>query len=176
MRFRKRKIPEINSTSSADIAFLLLVFFLVTSSFDARTGIYRRMTAAEPEDAVKERLAIEQKNLLSLHIDADNRIRYEETALDYEQLRDLGKHFVAASDVPQHVISLKVHREARYQTYLSAISELTAAYDELREEAAQANYGRPFLRLKAEEKDSIRLAFPVHIAESEPVEEEGGPL
>jgi biopolymer transport protein ExbD len=176
MHFRRRKTPEINSTSSADIAFLLLVFFLVTSSFDARTGVYRKMAPADPEDAVKERLDIQQKNLLVIAIDADDRIRYEGEALDARQLRDLGKWFVAESDIAQHVIALKVHREARYQTYLTAMSELTAAYDELREAAAESDYHRPFLRLSAAEKDSIRAAFPVHIAESEPAEVEGGAL
>jgi biopolymer transport protein ExbD len=173
MQLRRRKVQEINSTSSADIAFLLLVFFLVTSSFDAQTGIYRKMEPAEPKDALRESLKIQQKNLLTLRIDADNRIRYEEEPLEEAQLRALGKRFIAESDLAQHVISLKVNREAHYQTYLSALNELTAAYAELRDEAAQSRYALSFLRLTAEQKDSIRTDIPMHIAESEPTE--GGP-
>ncbi|MDR1526768.1 MAG: biopolymer transporter ExbD [Dysgonamonadaceae bacterium] len=175
MNFRKRKIPEINSTSSADIAFLLLVFFLVTSSFDAKTGIYRKMMPPETENAQKQKTDIQQKNLLALAIDADNHILYNDEAIAVNQIRELGKTFITGSDIPKHTIALEVNRDARYQTYLSVISELTAAYNELRNEAAYTDFNHSFLYLTPEQKDSIRTAYPMHIAETEsPVEQEGG--
>ncbi|MDR0541063.1 MAG: biopolymer transporter ExbD [Dysgonamonadaceae bacterium] len=167
MNFRKRKTPEINSTSSADIAFLLLVFFLVTSSFDPKTGIYRKMTPPETENAQREKINIRQKNLLILAIDADNHIIYNEEEIPISRIRELGKTFIAGSDISRHVISLEINRDARYQTYLSVISELTAAYNELRNEAAYAGFANSFLYLTPEQKDSIRAAYPMHISETE---------
>ncbi|MDR2805344.1 MAG: biopolymer transporter ExbD [Dysgonamonadaceae bacterium] len=175
MHFRRRKTPEINSTSSADIAFLLLVFFLVTSSFDAKTGLYRKMPPPEAENVQKQKQEIQQKNLLSLTIDADNHIFYNEEEMPIPHIRELGKTFIAGSDIQKHVISLEVSREARYQTYLSVISELTAAYNELRDEAAYRDFSRSFLYLTPEQQDSVRSAYPMHIAESEPsTDQEGG--
>ena len=174
MKFRKRKIPEINSSSLADIAFLLLIFFLVTSSFDSKTGIYRKMTPAETENAQVQKLDIQQKNLLELTIDANNRLIYNGEEIPVNQIRELGKTFIAGSDIPKHVISLEVNRDARYQTYLSVISELTAAYNELRNQAAIADFHNPFLQLTSEQKDSIRAVYPMHISEREPKADKKG--
>ena len=175
MKFRKRKIPGINSGSSADIAFLILIFFLVTSSFDSKTGIYRKMTPAEAENAQVQKLDIRQNNLLVLTIDAENRLIYNEEEIPIRQIRELGKTFIAESDIPKHVISLEVSRDARYQTYLSVISELTAAYNELRNQAAVTGYQQSFLHLTAEQKDSIRTVYPMHISEAVPdADKEGG--
>jgi len=176
MKFRKRKIPEINSVSAADMAFLLLVFFLVTSSFDMRMGIYRNMTPAEVANARKQKFNIQQKNLLVLTVDADNRVIYNEEEIPINQIRELSKVFITGSDISKHIISLEVSRDARYQTYLSVISELTAAYNELRSEAAITEYQNSFLRLTPEEKDAIRAAYPMHISETEPHagQKEGG--
>jgi len=175
-KLRKRKIPVINSTSAADLAFLLLVFFLITSSFDAKTGIYRNMPPAEAQNARKQKFNIQQKNLLVLTIGSDNRVIYNEEEIPINQIRELSKTFIVDSDIPKHVISLEVSRKARYQTYLSVISELTAAYNDLRNEAAVRDYQNSFLRLMPEEKDAIRTAYPMHISESElhAAKEEGG--
>jgi biopolymer transport protein ExbD len=177
MNFRKRKhkIPEINSGSSADIAFLLLIFFLVTSSFDSKTGIYRKMNASVTENVMKKSMDIQQRNLLTLTIDADNHILYEKKEIPVEEIRDLGTVFITHSDIPRHVISLEVDRKAKYQTYLSVVSELTAAYNELRNEASIANFHTSWLRLTGEQKDSIQAAYPMHISEMElNVNGEGG--
>jgi hypothetical protein len=110
-----------------------------------------------------------------LTIDADNRLIYNEEEISISQIRELGKTFVAGSDIPKHVISLEVSRDARYQTYLSVISELTAAYNELRNQAAVTGYQQSFLHLTSEQKDSIRTAYPMHISETVPnADKEGG--
>ena len=175
MKLRKRKIQGINSVSAADMAFLLLVFFLVTSSFDMRMGVYRKMTPSEVEDARKEKFNIQQKNLLVLTIDADNRLIYNEEEIPVTQVRELSKTFITGSDIPKHVISLEINREAHYQTYLSVIGELTAAYNELRNEMAVTDYQNSFLQLTPEEKDLVRAAYPMHISETEPHKEGGKP-
>ncbi|GHT42680.1 biopolymer transporter ExbD [Bacteroidia bacterium] len=174
-RNRKHKIPEINSSSSADIAFLLLVFFLVTSSFDSKMGIYRKMSAPVAENVLKKSMDVQQRNLLTLTIDADNHILYDEEEISVKEIRDLGKVFITHSDIPRHVISLEIDRKASYQTYLSVVSELTAAYNELRSEAAIADFHTSWLRLTAGQKDSIQAAYPMRISEMElTVNGEGG--
>ncbi|MDR1682613.1 MAG: biopolymer transporter ExbD [Candidatus Symbiothrix sp.] len=187
MRFN-RQIPQINASSSADIAFLLLVFFLITSSFDSKTGIYRKMPAPAVENAIHKRMDIEQRNLLTLQINADNRILYENEEIPLKNIRELGKRFVSNAensdflpekeilDIPEigetavtsrHVINLEVHPESTYQTYISVLGELNAAYDELRNEAANTLFQSSFLQLTLEQKDAIRKAYPVRISESD---------
>jgi biopolymer transport protein ExbD len=172
MHRSKRKIQEINSTSSADIAFLLLVFFLVTSSFDAKTGLYRKMAPPDAENR-QEVVArdILEDNLLPLAIHASGAVVCKGEEIPIEQIRALGKAFLSASDLSQHVIALEVSREVRYQVYLSVIGELTAAYNDLRNEESLRRFQQTFPALTTEQRDSIRTLFPMHIAENEP---EGG--
>jgi biopolymer transport protein ExbD len=197
MRFANRKIPQINASSSADIAFLLLVFFLITSSFDSKTGIYRKMPAPAVENAIQKRMDIQKRNLLTLQIDADNRILYENEEFSLKNIRELGKTFVSnpgnsdflpekeTMDISEigsvavasrHVIALEVHPESIYQTYISVLGELNAAYDELRNEAANTFFHAAFQQLTSEQKEAIRAAYPVRISEIEMKTPEKGGL
>ncbi|GHT75849.1 biopolymer transporter ExbD [Bacteroidia bacterium] len=193
MLHRKRKIPQINSSSMADIAFLLLIFFLITSSFDSKTGIYRKMNVPEIENALKKRMDIQDRNLLVFTITADNQILYQDEVVSLEKIRPLSMVFIDNPDnagflpektvvaVPeagevavtsQHVISLKFDRKADYQTYLSVLSELIAAYNDLRREAAHKLLHRSFERLTGEQKEAMRTIYPYRISETELKEDE----
>ena len=195
MLHRKRKIPEINSSSTADIAFLLLIFFLITSSFDSKTGIYRRMNVPEAENALKKRMDIQERNLLVFTIDDNSRIMHEDEIVPLEKVRLLSTVFIDnpndADFLPertiitipevgevavttQHIISLKIDRNADYQTYLSVLNELTAAYNDLRREAARTHFHRSFERLTEEQKEAVRTIYPYRISEIEIQADKGG--
>ena len=195
MAYKKRKIPQINSSSSADIAFLLLIFFLVTSSLDARTGIYRKLKASSPEEVLKERKDIEQRNLLTFTLDSLNQIVYEEEIITLFEARDLSKTFIAnlndvdflpqkeLIEIPeigeypvttQHVVFVKIDRNAKYEAYIQLINELTTAYNQLRNDASNKIFNTAFYNLSPERQDAIRMIYPLHISETEISEEEGG--
>ncbi|GHT55718.1 biopolymer transporter ExbD [Bacteroidia bacterium] len=156
---RQKRKPGISSSASADIAFLLLVFFLITSSLDMQTGIYRRMDASAAEDALKQRTNILERNLLELTIDENSQLIYNDSVFDTNNLRELSKTFIAnpnhvdflPEDPSKHVINLKISREANYETYLLVLNELTAAYNELRKAS----------------NDTLRTLYPMHISETE---------
>jgi biopolymer transport protein ExbD len=196
MRYRKRKIPQINSGSTADIAFLLLIFFLITSSFDSMTGIYRKMNPAQAEEVLKKKRDIEGRNLLEIVIDENNEIRYDEQTLTLLELKNIVKTFIAnpndvnflsqkeEKEIPgigiyrissKHNISLEISREAKYQTYLSVLGAMTGAYNELRREVAFAIFEQSFDRLTPEQKSAIREIYPQHIFEKELNKEGGAP-
>ena len=195
MAYQKRKIPQINSSSSADIAFLLLIFFLVTSSLDARTGIYRKLNASSPEEVLKERIDIEQRNLLTFSLNSLNQIVYEDEIITLFEVRDLSKAFIAnLNDVDflpekewieipeigmypvttQHIISVKVDRDAKYEAYIQLINELTAAYNQLRNNVSNKIFDTAFYNLSPEKQDAIRMIYPLRISEMEISEKEGG--
>ncbi|MDR0681656.1 MAG: biopolymer transporter ExbD [Dysgonamonadaceae bacterium] len=188
MARQKYKIPQINSGSSADIAFLLLIFFLITSSLDSRTGIYRKMNAIEAGEILKKRKDIQERNLLSFTINSDNQLIYNNEPIPFKDIKELSKTFIAnpdnsdflpekeSVDVPEtgifavttkHVISLEVSRKAKYQTYISVLNELTAAYNELRNETAQTLFNQSFKHLSPERQEAIRTIYPLQISEKE---------
>jgi biopolymer transport protein ExbD len=192
MRSKRRKIPEINSSSSADIAFLLLIFFLLTTSLDTTRGLYRRLPPPDPPNAVKEKMDIQKRNLLLLSIDENNIITCNKEPIDALELREYVKTFIANPDndlnLPEkmdedfpeigiipvttnHVIAMQVDRNSSYQTYISVQNELTAAYGELRERFSQQYFGKSFKQLRTEQREIIRQIYPFKIAELEPLGE-----
>ncbi|MDR0834268.1 MAG: biopolymer transporter ExbD [Candidatus Symbiothrix sp.] len=135
-RKSKKQRPGISSSASADIAFLLLVFFLITSSLESQTGIYRRMDAPAAEKALKKRAPVLDRNLLELALNEHSQLIYNDSVFALENLRELSQTFITNPNhvdfLPEtpdkHVIRLQISRDADYQSYLSVLSELHASY------------------------------------------------
>lgn len=188
MKKRRRKIPQINSSSSADIAFLLLIFFLITSSLDPRMGLYRKMNPAYPEEALKERNEIEDRNLLHFTLTGRDVVVFKEDEVPPGQIRILSKAFISningQDHLPEridteieglgtvavtknHVILLEISRDARYESYIVLLNEVTAAYNELRNEAALELLARNYHELDEGQQAAIRQLYPMRISEKE---------
>jgi biopolymer transport protein ExbD len=153
----RRSSPEVNAGSMADIAFLLLIFFLVTTTIETDSGINRKLP---PMEELEDPPIIKQKNIFTVVVNKYNQLLVEEELSDIENLRSLAVKFLdngggngddacdycqgdanpASSDNPQKaIISLKNDRETSYKVYISVQNELVAAYNELR--------NREYLRL-----------------------------
>ncbi len=147
----RRSAPEVNAGSMADIAFLLLIFFLVTTTIETDSGINRKLP---PMDEIIDPPIIKERNIFTVVVNKNNQILVEEKPMD---LRDIRKEAVAfldngggigdeacdycqgskdrsSSDNPEKaIISLKNDRETDYKVYISVQNELVAAYNELRD-------------------------------------------
>lgn len=174
MSRNNRSIPEINAGSMADIAFLLLIFFLVTTTMDSDSGITIKLPP-HIED-VPEPPPIKKKNVLEVLVNSNNQLLVEEKLMRVEQLRAMTKKFITnngkdpdLSDNPQKaVVSLKNDRATSYKTYIQVQNELKAAYREVREEYARNKYGRTFDQLAVDKQNEIVEMFPQKISEAEP--------
>lgn len=192
MRYKRKEIPQFNSSSMADIAFLLLIFFLITSSLESKTGIYRQLSPGFAEDILKKKSDIQERNFLFIEISENNQLILGEEIISIPEIKTIAKTFIAnpenldylpekeSIDLPiignypvsnQHIIQLEVNRNSNYQTYISVISELTAAYNELRNEFAQNHFRKTFDKLTDEEKEVAREVYPLRITEKERKEE-----
>ena len=185
-----KKIPEINASSMADISFLLLIFFLVTTSMDVNQGLARRLPAPIPPDAKVEDTDINKRNLFVVKINWENKLLVQGQELDVKQLRAKAKEFIVnaedAADMPklfeedfgepfgtlkytkEHVISVQNDAETQYQAYLEVQNELVAAYNELREECAQKYFHKSYNDLDEEWQKKIQKIYPQKISEAEP--------
>lgn len=153
----KRSAPEVNAGSMADIAFLLLIFFLVTTTIETDSGLNRKLPPME--DQVDPPI-IREKNIFTVVVNKNDQLLVEEELTDIKDLRSLAVAFLdngggvgdeacdycqgerdeASSDNPDKaIISLKNNRETSYKVYIAIQNELVAAYNELR--------NREFLRL-----------------------------
>lgn len=185
-----RKLPEIPSASLADIAFMLLIFFLVTTTMDVDSGLERRLPQwVNPED-IDETPPIKERNIFVVLVDRSNRLMVEGELCRVEDLKEKAKEFLRnpydlpnlpekeIQDVPffgptevlvgSAVISLRNDVGTTYGTYIEVQNELVAAINELREELALQKFSKPFLDLNKDQQDAIKEIIPQKISEAEP--------
>ncbi|MEW2920235.1 MULTISPECIES: ExbD/TolR family protein [Flavobacteriaceae] len=162
---RRKGAPEVNAGSMADIAFLLLIFFLVTTTIETDAGLDRMLPPIEPPE---EDVIIKQKNIFTVNINKNGQLLVEDNLMKLENLREAavaflennadgsctyckGKKDQASSDNPSKaIISLKNDRETKYSTYITVQNELVGAYNDLRNREAQRLYGQDFTKMEAE--------------------------
>ncbi len=172
---KKREEKEINAGSMADIAFLLLIFFLVTTTINAETGILVRLPPWDPNPNTEK---IPDRNLLAIKINKLNQVLVEGEESNVMALRETTKDFImnplGRQDRPRDpryaIVSLQNDRATSYEIYLSAYNEIKAAYNELWEERAQELYGHSYETLPKDMMKKIQNEIPLVISEAEPTE------
>ena len=207
----KRKVPGINASSTADISFILLIFFLVVTSMNSSTGLNVRLPEPPEDEDLQNPPKIKKRNSLIVLVNMDNRIMITQGErpayeIDVADLRQLAKDFISndenRADYPEkhaedvvfedggvehelpsgrqqnitskHVISLQTDRGTNYNTYFEFSNELYAAYDELRDEFARKEYGKPYNTLDVTQQMLCRLFYKTMISEAEPRSIGGG--
>ena len=167
---RRKGAPEVNAGSMADIAFLLLIFFLVTTTIETDSGLDRMLPPIEPP--TEEPPVIKEKNIFTVNINKNGQLLVEEQIMDIKKLREAaiafldnggaaqgspeycnyckGKRDITSSDNPDKaIISLKNDRETKYSTYITVQNELVGAYNDLRNREAQRLYNQDFTEMEA---------------------------
>ena len=186
---KKRKIGEINSSSMADIAFLLLIFFLVTTSMSTSTGLSRRLPPPLPPDQVVPPVDVNKRNVFQVKINSMNELQVQGELMSLKDLRARAKEFIKNENndpnmpkkelvnIPligeieitkEHVISLQNDVDTQYQAYIDVQNELVAAYNELRNELALQKFGKVFDELEEDQKKAVQDVYPQKISEAEP--------
>ena len=185
-----KKIPQINASSMADISFLLLIFFLVTTSMDVNQGLARRLPAPVPPDQKVENTDINKRNLMVVKINSANQLMVQGQMLDIKQLREKAKEFIKNENddatlpklveedfgepigvvkyTKDHVISVQNDVDTQYQAYLDVQNELVAAYNELRDECARQYFHKAYAELDEDQQKQVQKVYPQKISEAEP--------
>lgn len=189
MAKKKKKMPGLNTSSTADISFMLLIFFLVTTSMDTDSGLSRRLPQPPEKDQEDAQIDVKERNVLNVRLNAAGNLMCNSDIIDVKELRDRAKDFIAnrndLSTLPEkhvkeidllgrcyvtdkHVISVQTDRGTPYSIYFQVQNELVAAYNELRDELAREKFGRPYEALTDEQKVAVRAYYPQKISEAEP--------
>jgi len=158
----------------ADIAFLLLIFFLVTTQIVEDKGILVKLPVWSEEEP--EITKMNSRNVYSVLVNAQNQLLVRGEPMEIPNLKDNAKEFISnpsnkedfAESPQKAIISLKNDRGTNYKTYLEVYNELKAAYTELRNESAGKKYGKGFDELSSDQQAEIRLMIPLIISEAEP--------
>ncbi|MDO9634431.1 MAG: biopolymer transporter ExbD [Paludibacter sp.] len=184
-----KKLRQINASSMADISFLLLIFFLVTTSMNVSTGLMRRLPPPLPPDQEPQDIDIKKRNIFVVKINSQNQLLVQGEELSIRELRNKAKEFVKNEGndlhLPEkifnqfellgnmeytrdHVISVQNDVDTQYQAYIDVQNELVAAYNELRNELSQDKFGKLFDELDEKQQKEVQTVYPQKISEAEP--------
>jgi biopolymer transport protein ExbD len=182
----KKSTPGLNTSAMSDISFLLLAFFLMTSSINTDMGIARRLPPPLPPDFTPPE--VRERNIFQVKINRNDRILFNKEVGDISLLKERAKEFLGnptdSPDLPEKqivdidflgpypvskgVISLQNDRGTSYDMYFRVQNELTAAINEMRDELSREKFSRPYKDLDKDRRDAIDKAIPVAISEAEP--------
>ena len=181
-----KKTPEINSSSTADIAFLLLCYFLMTTTMGDQSGLQRRLPPIPDKEQAQDQ-KVNRRNIVVVRINSADKLFAGTEAMDIAFLKDKMKEFLANPKndpnlpekeekefdgkkymVSKGVISLQNDRGTSYQAYIAVQNELVKAVNELRDEFSMQEYGKVFNRLSSDEQELVKKVVPQNISEAEP--------
>lgn len=189
MAKKGRKVPGLNTSSTADISFILLIFFLVTTSMDTDSGLARRLPPPPEDDQQEAEIDVKERNVLKVRLNALGNLMCNDDFIEITELCERAKEFIKnpenKSSLPElreknipllgrcvvtekHVISVQTDRGTSYNVYFQVQNELVRAYNELRDELSKARFGRPYAALDDEHQAAIREYYPQKISEAEP--------
>ena len=173
MASNRRGLPEINAGSMADIAFLLLIFFLVTTTMDTPFGIN---TTLPPYEEQENEAEINKRNIYTVMVNQYDQLLVNNNEMIVDDLKNGVKKFVNnygrdsrwSVSPKKAVVSIQCQRGTSYKAYIKVQDEISKAYTELRNNEAQSLYGKDFSELKVKEKNVIKEKIPKQISEAEP--------
>lgn len=162
---------EINASSMADIAFLLLIFFLVTTTIESDKGIY---TVLPQWDEEWEDVDVNRRNVLNVLVNSRDQLLVNDEVFQANDLREKAKqHILYDADSPRDaVVSLLSHKGTTYGMYITVQNELKAAYTEIWNEQSMQRYGKKYAEIEKSERKAIRKDYPRKFSEAEPESQE----
>ena len=183
-----KKTPELNTSSTADMAFLLLCFFLMTTTMDQDLGLQRRLPPMPDKNQKAQDQKVNRRNIVIVKINSADRLLAGTEPMHVSELKDKIKEFltnpVDDPNLPEKeeiqiegygpcmvskgVISLQNDRGTSYQAYIAVQNELVKAVNELRDEWAMANFGKTYINCDEDQQGIVRKAVPQNISEAEP--------
>lgn len=184
----RKMSADVNASSVADIAFLLLIFFLVATTMDVDSGLSRKLPPIPESGAEQDNKQIKERNVFVVLINSTDQILVEGIPMDVHKLRENAKEFIVnptnKDNLPEKrpteidyfgevmvskgIISLQNDRGTSYGMYIKVQNELIAAYNEVRDNVAMQKFGKHFSDLPEDKQDAIKKYYPQIISEAEP--------
>lgn len=186
----KRKTPGLNTGAMSDISFLLLTFFLLTSSINTEQGIPRKLPPPKTEDAKDMKVDINKRNVLNVLVNFRDEISVNGDVIMVSDLKARAKEFFANPtndpslpekvskpidgigdfQVSKGVVSLTNDQGTSYNMYVQVQNELQRAVNELRNETALQYFGKKFDALDSAAQRAVSTAIPMSISEAPPMD------
>lgn len=184
----RRATPEINASSVADLAFLLLIFFLVTTTMNVDSGISRTLPQMPPENQDMSNIKVKERNLLVVLINRNDKLSVGGELMETDQLTDKVREFIlnpgksdklpekAIKDIPffgkqevsKGIISLQNDIGTSYGKYIEIQDAIARAFSIIRDEKSLSKWGKRYTDLSEDQRAAMKALVPMVISEAEP--------
>ncbi len=169
----RRNSSQIDSSSMADIAFLLLIFFLVSTTIKEDEGILVKLPPITEDYSITE---IINRNLFRIHVNEFDELLVRDEPLEISGLKPYLKEFIQnpqrredyARSPNKAVVSLMNHKKSSYQFYIEVYNEIKSAYNELRDEYSNSKFGTSYQYANKHQREEARKAIPFIVSEADP--------
>ncbi len=164
IRRRSHEVPQLNTASTADISFMLLVFFLMTSSMNSDKGLSRQLPPATSTPSATT--DINRSNVLQIRLDAEDRLWMADRPIAASALQREVESFVASRQSPRYMIEVTTDRCTSYNAYFDTQNTIVAAFRTLRDRMAQQRFGLRLAQCNNEQRETIIRRYPMRISEA----------
>ncbi len=167
MKLRRNKDRSfgLNTTSTADISFMLLVFFLVTTSMYVDKGLTRQLPPKDSQEEEKKDLLIDKENIMSITLDAEGNVSVNDTLKQMKELKDMMRGFILDRG-EKHLLTIDADPSCPYDAYFHLQNSLVEAYDDAREATARRLFGREMRQLTSIDRERVLEKVPQRVAEN----------
>ncbi len=167
---KKRKIAPIGAGSMADVAFLLLVFFLVATTIETDAGLSVVLPAWSEE--AQDKTPWEDRNVLSIQINSNDALLVEDEAAQVSDLKERTKQLILKeAESPQKaIVYIKSDHGTSYDQYIAVYNEIKAGYNQIWDDASMRKFGQHYEDLNKRAQKTIREVYPLVISEAEPTD------
>ncbi len=186
----KKKVPEINGSSMADISFMLLIFFLTATTMESNTGLFRMLPPYQSQTEQQD-VKVLDKDLYVVLVNKDDKLMVEKKPMNSRELRKSLKEFLMNMDnnledkkypgyteevipgigkvkVTKAIVSVQNDRGTSYEKFIEIQNEIVGAYNEVKDYYSIKYFRKPFKDLKEKQQDVIKQIIPQKISEAEP--------
>ena len=169
---KPHRVPGLNTTSTADISFMLLIFFLVTTSMNVDKGLFRQLPPAQHQPPTAT--AVDKNRLMVLDLGADGRLSVDGKTARMEDMRGRLAEFISKASAT-HIIKLHSDPNTKYEAYFQLQNQIAGAYRDVRNRLAMSHYGRKLKQCSDEQRQTVMQLCPQRIVEDYGTQEGGRP-
>lgn len=162
-RNMRRKLPRLSMTATSDISFMLLIFFLVTTSMDSEKGLQRNLPPKD-DQSKSVPVNVERENVLTIGINSENQYLVNDTICKKEHLAERLIPFILEKK-QKHIIEVAASHEASYDSYFYLQNTIVSAYRDARDQMAKKLYSKTLSRCSSQQRDKIYETLPQRISE-----------
>lgn len=178
LKRRAKREAGIPTASMADIAFLLLIFFLVTTTINVDSGIY--MQLPPKLDPTTQPPEVQQRNLLNVLVNNTGDVLVDGQFMAIDNIREeVKRHVTNEGRLPNYsdnpdvaIVSFKTQRQLPYEQYINVLDEIRGAYDEIRNDYSREQHGVDYriyrAQLGEDDEDDVATKYPIKISLAEP--------